>query len=440
MEIEGITLLYLLKNPDTSAEFYGNLRASYFSEDYRKVFSLINKYHKFFGTLPSIDELLVYTRKDLYKKLILAIIDQELPEDIDSEVLLTALMEKAAQDRVLSELRGYLEDLEVYSVEETITKLHDVVFSLEKEFEARGSFHKGHNIKLNFDDEGSSDILALGVNNDWDATYPIARNNLVLIGGYRGSGKSVISTNIICNQFNQGNCPVYFTIEMSAEEAMQRIIAIMSGVSATSIRNNVLSESEKASVAKAICYQYKNEDELIGQFDGNLKTFQDICGEQGDPVDNPFNIIDERGITVEKIDSYLSTIHEEYEDKLKVVVVDYINKISTPNSQDQFDWKEQVNLSVELKKLAKKYNVALVTPMQLTAEGQLRFSKAIEDEADLSMVIEPGSDSIKLNSSKSRYSSSFSIESGIDWNTLKITPASPIGNFQGSNEIEDDDD
>lgn len=83
----------------------------------------------------------------------------------------------------------------------------------------------------------------LGLNNTFDAVMGgMAREEYLLIGGKRGSGKSVTGANICVNQYEAGNTSAYFTIEMSGKETLERIMAIHADVPHNGIRKNTLTD------------------------------------------------------------------------------------------------------------------------------------------------------------------------------------------------------
>ena len=57
-----------------------------------------------------------------------------------------------------------------------------------------------------------------------------ATQELVLLGGRRGSGKSIISLNMALNRFLEGNTVAFFTIEMRYKEVYDRVLSIISEV------------------------------------------------------------------------------------------------------------------------------------------------------------------------------------------------------------------
>ncbi len=100
------------------------------------------------------------------------------------------------------------------------------------------------------DEEDLHRRVALGLNNTFDAdTGGMELTNLVMVGGHRGSGKSLTACNIACNQYEAGEVALFFTIEMRAKEINQRIMSILSGVSNTALKNQRCTPLEMEAVA-----------------------------------------------------------------------------------------------------------------------------------------------------------------------------------------------
>ena len=78
-----------------------------------------------------------------------------------------------------------------------------------------------------------------------------ATQELVLLGGRRGSGKSIISLNMAINRFLDGNTVAFFTIEMRYKEVYDRVLSIISEVPFLDIFRNQLTETQKITIAKA---------------------------------------------------------------------------------------------------------------------------------------------------------------------------------------------
>ena len=137
-------------------------------------------------------------------------------------------------------------------------------------------------------------------------------------------------------------------------------------------------------------------------------------------------IVDDRDLTLSSIDLHIGKAKAKFGDKLKVVVVDYINQIVL-EGQDQYDWKPQIEVSKKLKNLARKYEVVMVSPYQIDATGEARFAKGILDAADIALTMEAHdkeTNAISFETTKIRGGKEMAFTCPIDWDTLRISPQS----------------
>ena len=103
-----------------------------------------------------------------------------------------------------------------------------------------------------FPSEDDFKIYPSGLSNEFDAINGgFATQELILLGGRRGSGKSIISLNLALNRFLQGNTVAFFTIEMRYKEVYDRVLSIISGVPFLDIFRNQLTDKQKIQMAKA---------------------------------------------------------------------------------------------------------------------------------------------------------------------------------------------
>jgi replicative DNA helicase len=267
--------------------------------------------------------------------------------------------------------------------------------------------------------------VPLGLNNDFDRlSLGMSPGEMIMIGGHRGSAKSVTCSNIVCNQYLQGNSALYFSIEMSGREIYNRNLAILSDVYEKHIKAGNLSTIEMMSIAKVRAAMTEDgSEDLIKKFneDKDFNNFERQLIERPLKKDNRIITIDNSTLTIANIDATLHTYKTKLEDKLKVVVVDYINQITSP---DPYNWQVQIDLSKKLKALARKYDVVMVTPFQTSEEGKVRFAKGILDSPNwafnLSAVHEEDTGSIEFECKKSRGDEAIDFASEIHWPTLKI--------------------
>jgi replicative DNA helicase len=257
----------------------------------------------------------------------------------------------------------------------------------------------------------------------------VARQELILIGGKRGSGKSITSSNIFINQYENGNSSIYFSIEMTAYEVMERNLSILANVDLQRLKQNKLTDNEVLSVVKARAGMFQEADQTVLDFLRHRDRFkfeeQLVRNHQLKP-DNQMIIVDDRDLTISSIDLHIGKAKAKFGDKLQVVVVDYLNQIVIEGA-DMYDWKPQIEVSKKLKNLARKYEIVLVSPYQIDATGEARFAKGILDAADIALVMEAhdkSSNAISFETTKIRGGKEMKFTSPIDWETLRISPQS----------------
>ena len=279
-------------------------------------------------------------------------------------------------------------------------------------------------------DELEKERVYLGLNNTFDAVLGgVARQELILIGGKRGSGKSITSSNIFVNQYESGNSSIYFSIEMTAQETMERNLAILANVNLQHLKQHKLTDDEVLRVVKARAGMFQDADSTIGEFMHHRDRFkfeEHLVRNHLLKVDNQMIIVDDRDLTLSSIDLHIGKAKAKFGDKLKVVVVDYINQIVLEGTE-QFDWKPQIEISKKLKNLARKYEIVMVSPYQIDATGEARFAKGILDAADIALTMEAHdkeTNAISFETTKIRGGKEMAFTCPIDWDTLRISPQS----------------
>jgi hypothetical protein len=163
--------------------------------------------------------------------------------------------------------------------------------------------------------------------------------------------------------------------------------------------------------------------DLLEQFtqDEDFTSFENRLLDRPLKKDNRIITVDNSTLTITNIDAVIHTYKSQLGDKLKVVVIDYINQIT---STDQYNWQVQIDLSKKLKALAGKYDVVMFVPFQTSEEGKVRFAKGILDSPDwafnLSPVHEGDIGGLEFECKKSRSDEAIDFASEIHWPTLKI--------------------
>jgi replicative DNA helicase len=429
MDISAVVINKLLT--EKNLDVWSKLKLAFLDPAYSSVYSLVTRYYDKYSTIPSFDDLEAIAREGLAQKTLatLRLIDET---DITAEVALDALIDQYTQNQAILLLDKFIDKLPIYDSTEIKENLASIVLTLdEKTLTTEGVYTMSDIMVFVRPDELAKNRVHLGLNNTFDSVLGgVARQELILIGGKRGSGKSITCSNIMINQYESGNASIYFTIEMEAHETLQRNMSILANVNHQSLKNNTLTDSELLKVVKSRAEMYDNADHLVMTFikDRDQYKFEEnLVRECALKETNQMVIIDDRALTLSSIDLHLGKMKSRFGDKFTVAVIDYLNQIVVEGASSQFDWQPQVIISKKLKELARKYDIVMVSPYQIDDKGETRFAKGILDAADIALLMEANAKedaAMSFETTKIRGAKEMRFTSGMDWDSLRISPVS----------------
>lgn len=428
MDVSAVLLNKLLS--EQNLDIWAKLKLVYIDPSYSSLYAAINRHYDKYGNIPSFEDLELTIREGAASKTLAAVKLTEVP-DVSPEVALDALIDQYTQAETIKLLDKFVDKLPVYDSNEIKDNLASIALTIEeKTHTSEKVFSMADIMMFVHPDDMEKERVYLGINNTFDSVLGgVARQELILIGGKRGSGKSITSSNIFVNQYESGNSSIYFSIEMTAHETMQRNLAILANVNLQNLKQNKLTDEEVLRVVKARAGMFQGSDELVLDFMRHRDRFkfeETLVRNFKLKEDNQMIIVDDRDLTLSSIDLHLGKMKSKFGDKLKVAVVDYVNQIVLEGS-DQYDWKPQIEVSKKLKNLARKYEVVMVSPYQIDATGEARFAKGILDAADIALVMEAHdkeTQAISFETTKIRGGKEMSFTCPIDWDTLRISPTS----------------
>ena len=193
-------------------------------------------------------------------------------------------------------------------------------------------------------------------------------SDMILIAARPSVGKTAFVLNITETVAVKHNIPVaIFSLEMSSEQLINRIISQNSMVSSQKMRNGDLSDSEWANIVESA----------------------NIIGNSNIIID------DTPGISISELRSKCRKYKLEHD--LKLVIIDYLQLMSGSGRSDSRQ-QEISDISRSLKQLARELNVPVIALSQLSRQveqrpdhrpmlSDLRESGAIEQDADVVMFI-----------------------------------------------------
>jgi KaiC/GvpD/RAD55 family RecA-like ATPase len=426
MDCSAIVLNKLLT--ERSLDIWSRLKLVFLDPAFSSLYSAVKKYYDNYSAIPSFDELELTLREGPALRTLATLKLADNP-DISSEVALNALIDQYTQNETIKLLSKFIDKLPVYDTQEIKENLAAMVLTLDdKTLTTEGVYNMADIMLFKNAEELARDRIHLGFNNTFDAALAgVARQELILIGGKKGSGKSICSSNIAVNQYESGNTSVIFSIEMIAHEVLERNLSILADVSHQNLKQNRLTEDELLKVVKARAGMFQDSDDLVEAFKSHrdkIKFEQTLVREKRLKPDNQMIIIDDRALTLTSLDLHLGKLKAKFGDKLTVAVVDYLNQIVVEGAS-QFDWQPQILISKKLKDLARKYDLVMVSPYQIDDSGEARFAKGILDAPDIALKMEAHEKekgALTFSTAKIRSGREMTFTSPINWDSLRISP------------------
>jgi replicative DNA helicase len=180
------------------------------------------------------------------------------------------------------------------------------------------------------------------------------RKELIVIGGFTGSGKSFISAQIFKNIADKGFKGAYFSLEISNEMVLARLIGQLSNIKATRIMAGLLTPEENIKKMEA---------------KGKLATLDGIADFSDDVYD-------------------IGTIEEAIKvNEYDFIVLDFIQNLITKNKDEYTAMSEA---SIKLQKMAKEYNCCIIVLSQLSNSAYKNGSLEYKGSGGIAMVADLG--------------------------------------------------
>lgn len=402
----------------------------YLPPEYHSLYNAIDQHCENFHRLPTIEDLHYEIRDSSTKEKLCAI--ETIEVEVDSYSLLEYLKNEYTQNEILRSLERYIDhSIAFENAETSLTLLHDIVLDVESRVDLQPPSESMQSITLHESDDDINKYVALGLNNEYDSEMLFSPRDLVMVGGKRGAGKSIICANIANSVVSAGKTAIYFTIEMDSRSIIQRCCSIATGIPFSRIRTKNLNNVEWEQIAVWWANRFVNGHEKLKKYreDRSFEEFHnDLKANDVIKPNNHIDVVYDPSLTLSKIKAELDK--KTKTGNVGMIIVDYINQVkrnSAPSRAGQYDWAEQIEVSKALKSMAQEYETTVFSPYQTDASGEARFAKGILDAADAAFTLEPWDQEdacITLNCVKMRNAAEKSFTSTMNWETLKIGPES----------------
>lgn len=196
------------------------------------------------------------------------------------------------------------------------------------------------------------------------------KSDLIIIAGRPSTGKTALSLNIVINVIKSSKLPIlFFSLEMSKEQIIYRLLAMETNINQMRLRNGKLSQNDWVKVNKVV----------------------DILSKL------PLFIDDSSDLSIQNIRSKIKILLFE-QTQVGLIVIDYLQLMQNSRLKIENRVQELSQITRSLKILAREFNVPIIALSQLSRSvetrvekipvlSDLRESGSIEQDADLVLML-----------------------------------------------------
>jgi replicative DNA helicase len=212
--------------------------------------------------------------------------------------------------------------------------------------------------------------VATGYRDLDNMTAGLQRSDLIILAARPAMGKTTLVTNLAYNVATIAKQPVlFFSLEMSKEQLVDRMLSDASGVDSWNIRTGNLSDEDFSKISEAM----------------------------GEMAEAPIYIDDTPGVTT--LEMRTKARRAAHEAPLGLIIVDYLQLMQASGKRSDGNRVQEVSeISRGLKLIARELNVPVIALSQLSRSvesrspqipqlADLRESGSIEQDADIVMFI-----------------------------------------------------
>lgn len=364
----------LVNSKKDLSDFVLTATDSVFLPEYRRFVKQVILYHNTFDSCPTLDTLIEYGGKnnsDLVEYL--KIIWNDISKIKTDNREFSFLFDKLKKRYNLGIIRNL--KLRLDSFDDDIENGNELIHQISSEIKSIGTkkVYKEINLKnyvddwkLNFKAKLNNPEIAQGMLTGFSMmdyyTNGMRPGELLLIAGPTGGGKTIMLLNLAVNMYMGKNqmpetfdklvefCDnnvwkkaynvLFISIEMLAEEVIDRVISNMASVDSLKFgKPNEITKDEAERIKKAL-YYWENSP-------SNLKVIE--CP---------------RGITMANIQNIYDDVCQEFIPD--IVIIDYLGIMIDNEAKTEQDWEKLKNISEEMHEFGRHNKVLVATGVQLT--------------------------------------------------------------------------
>lgn len=359
LDAEEALLGAILLDPSSFATVTGDVKGEdFFLKEHRNIWFAINKLYQ---RNDKIDEITVAKELDVINGVqgsgwrdFLAKLIKRTPKSENYDTYAKLVSSAATRRNLLEsaeEIRKLATDEEI-DVSDVVSSAESSVISVKPSLSKTRMSSLGEALASYYDVMErmvANDDRIVGVPTGYDELDHLLggfqKTDYIICAGRTGIGKTswLLSTGL--NVARAGHPVVIFTLEMSAMQLVQRLVAVESGLSATQLRRGALNSSEMTRFAEAL---------------SNLSSL-------------PIYIDDSPDLSPPTM--FMRCRRLQDKDPLSLIIVDYIQLMSLSNKAVGNREREVAEVSRGLKRMAGDLDVTVLAAAQLSREPEKRTDK-----------------------------------------------------------------
>lgn len=268
---------------------------------------------------------------------------------------------------------GYVTNIPLETI---LNDFENKVFNLTNEVKTQKLFSSGELLNNIFFElkkkslNNSLSGLASGFHDLDSLTQGFQKSDLIIIAGRPSMGKTALSLNIALNVIKNLKLPVlFFSLEMSKEQIMYRLLSIETNIIQSKLRSGKLQDTEWTKLNKIIKIMSKL----------------------------PLFIEDTPNLSIQDIRSKIKTIIFE-QSQIGLIIIDYLQLMQSLKLKTENRVQELSDITRRLKNIAREFNIPIIALSQLSRNvenrinkkpmlADLRESGSIEQDADLVLML-----------------------------------------------------
>jgi len=261
-------------------------------------------------------------------------------------------------------------------LESIINDFENKIFDLTNEIKTQNLFSSAELLNKLFLElkEKSLNPTLFGLSSgfyDLDSlTQGFQKSDLIIIAGRPSMGKTALGLNIAINIIKNLKLPVlFFSLEMSKEQIMYRLLAMETNINQMRLRSGKLYQNDWIKLNKIIKIMSKL----------------------------PFFIDDTPDLLIQDIRSKIKTVIFE-QSQIGLVIIDYLQLMQNSKLKTENRVQELSQITRSLKNIAREFNIPVIALSQLSRNvenrvdkkpvlSDLRESGSIEQDADLVLML-----------------------------------------------------